>query len=105
MKDAVDQVLPRRSRPSFSSDGIRPQQRVHRDGAACAGDAGADLLVALLLMITEEDVAMVDLAIDGDHVDGAEAAFAALAIVHDVVAAGVEDIKHRALAWDLQLDI
>src|SRR3954464_8178717 len=47
-------------------DRIRTQQRIHRDGAPCAGDAGADLLVALLLMVAEEDVAMIDLAIDGD---------------------------------------
>ncbi len=70
-----------------------------------ARETGADLLVALLLVIAEEDVAMIDLAVDLDHVDGAQAAFAALAIVHHVVAAGIEHIKHRALARDFELDI
>src|SRR5882757_7501634 len=42
------------------SDRIRPQQRVHCDGAAGARDAGADFLVALFLMVAEEDVAMID---------------------------------------------
>ena len=56
-------------------------------------------------MVAEEDVAMVDLAVDLDDVDGAQAAFAALAIVHHVVAAGVEHIEHRALARDFELDI
>src|SRR5206468_6259081 len=80
------------------SDRVGPQQRVYRDGAPCPRNAGADLPVLLLLMIAEEDVAMVDLAVDGDHVDGAEATFAALAVVHHLKAAGVEHIKHRAFA-------
>jgi len=57
-----------------ASHRIRPVQRIHRDGAPRARDAGADFCVLVLLVVAEEDVAIVDLAVDGDDVDGAEAA-------------------------------
>ncbi len=56
-------------------------------------------------MIAEEDVAMVDLAVDLDHVDGAEAHSPRLQSYITSWTAGMEHIKHRALARDFELDI
>ena len=59
---------------------FRPVQRIDGDDTDRARHAGADLAVVVLLLIAEEHVAMIDLAFDGNDVDGADAAFAALAI-------------------------
>ena len=59
---------------------FRPVQRIDGDDADRARHAGADLAVVVLLLVAEEHVAMVDLALDGNDVDGADAAFAALAV-------------------------
>jgi hypothetical protein len=68
-------------------------------------NAGADLCVLVLLVVAEGDVAVVDLSVDCDDVDGAEAALAALAVGHHLVAGGVEHVQHRALARDLELEV
>src|SRR4051794_24253161 len=67
-----------------------PVQRIDRHNAHCARHARADLAVFLLLLLAEEDVAMIDLALDGDNVDGTDAAFAALAVRHHLEAGVVE---------------
>lgn len=67
--------------------------------------SAADLRVLVLLVVAEENVAVVDFAVDGDDVDGAEAAFAALAVGHHLVAGGVEHVEHRALARDLEFEV
>ncbi len=63
---------------------VRPVQRIDGDDADRARHAGADLAVVVLLLVAEEHVAMVDLALDGNDVDGADAAFAALAVRYHI---------------------
>ena len=58
---------------------FRPVQRIDGDDADRARHAGADLAVVVLLLIAEEHVAMIDLALDGNDIDGADTAFATLA--------------------------
>src|SRR5579883_1697953 len=82
---------------------VGPVQHVDGDGAAGAGDAGADLAAVAPLALAEEDVAMVDLALAGDEVDGADAALAAAAIGDHLEAGVIERIEHRAVAWDNDL--
>ena len=67
--------------------------------------AGADLAVVPLLLIAEEDVAVVDLAIDGDDIDGADAAFAALAIRYHLEAGAVQRVEHRAVVRHHELGV
>ena len=76
---------------------FRPVQRVDSDDTDRARHAGADLAVVVLLLIAEEHVAVIDLALDGNDVDGADAAFAALAIRYHLVAGGVQRIEHRTV--------
>ena len=49
---------------------FRPVQRIDGDDTDRARHAGADLAVVVLLLVAEEHVAMVDLAIDVVAVDG-----------------------------------
>ena len=58
---------------------FRPVQRIDGDDSDRARHAGADLVVVVLLLIAEEHVAMIDLALDGNDIDGADTAFATLA--------------------------
>src|SRR6476620_1334324 len=76
---------------------FRPVQRIDGDDADRARYAGADLAVVVLLLVAEEHVAMVDLALDGNDVDGADAAFAALAVRYHLEAAAVQRVQHRAV--------
>jgi hypothetical protein len=62
-----------------------------------ARHAGADLAVVVLLLIAKAHVAMVDLALDGNDIFGADAAFAALAIRDHLEAGGVQCVQHRAV--------
>jgi hypothetical protein len=48
------------------------------------------------LLVAEEDVAMVDLAVDRYDVDGANPAFAALAVRHHLEAGLVQHVKHES---------
>jgi len=59
---------------------FRPVQRVDGDDTDRARYAGAYLAVVVLLLIAEEYVAMIDLTLDSNDIDGADAAFAALAV-------------------------
>jgi hypothetical protein len=59
---------------------FRPVQRVDGDDTDRARHAGADLAVVVLLLVAKAHVAMVDLALDGNDIFGADAAFAALAV-------------------------
>ena len=61
-------------------DSLSPVQCIDGNDADRARYAGTDLAVVLLLLVAEEHVAMVDLALDGNDIDGADAAFAALAV-------------------------
>ena len=74
---------------------VAPIERIHGDRADGARHAGADLAVRLFLVIAEEHVAMIDLAVDGNDVDRTDAAFAALAVRHHLEAGLVERIQHR----------
>src|SRR5262245_55242293 len=86
------------------SGGLRAMQRIDGNEAAGARHAGTDLAALALLIVAEEDVAVVDLALDADDVDGADAAFAAPAVGNHLMAGLVEHIEHRALARDHELD-
>jgi hypothetical protein len=59
---------------------FRPVQRIDGDDTDRARHAGTNLAVVVLLLIAEAHVAMVDLALDGNDIFGANAAFAALAV-------------------------
>src|SRR5205807_6426870 len=77
---------------------FRPVQRIDRDDADRARYGGADLAVVALLLVAEEHVAMVDLALDRNDIDGADAAFAALAIRYHLEAGAVQRVQHRAVS-------
>jgi hypothetical protein len=49
------------------------------------------------LLRAEEDVAVIDLAFDGNDIDGANAAFATLAIRHYIESGFVQYIEHRTV--------
>ena len=68
---------------------FRPVQRVDGDDTDRARHAGTDLAVVVLLLVAEEHVAMIDLALDGNDIDGADTAFAALAVRYHLEAGGV----------------
>ena len=48
---------------------------------------------------------MIDLALDADDVDGADAAFAAAAVGNHLVPGLVEDVEHRAVVRDHEFDV
>src|SRR5262249_39136399 len=81
-----------------SSGCLRAMQRIDGQDAAGARYAGADFPVLALLVVAEKDVAMIDLAIDADDVDGADPAFAAAAVGNHLVAGFIEHVEHRAIA-------
>jgi hypothetical protein len=56
---------------------FRPVHRVDGDDTDRARHAEADLAVVVLLLVAKAHVAMVDLALDGNDIFGANAAFAA----------------------------
>ncbi len=58
---------------------------------------GQILRLSLFLLIAEEHVAMIDLALDGNDIDGANAAFAALAVRYHLEAGAVQRVQHRAV--------
>src|SRR5438270_9459741 len=85
------------SKGRFALSRFRPVQRIDRNDADRARYAGADLAVVALLLVAEEHVAMVDLALDRNDIDGADAAFAALAIRYHLEAGAVQRVQHRAV--------
>src|ERR1700675_4492667 len=74
---------------------VGPIERIYGNRANGTGDAGADLAALAFLVIAEEHVAMIDLAVHGNDIDRADAAFAALAVRHHLKAGLVERIEHR----------
>src|SRR5215470_2180349 len=86
------------------SGGPRAMQRIDGQDAAGTRYAGADLAVLALLVVAEKDVAMIDLAVDADDVDGADPAFAAPAVGNHLMAGFIEYVEHRAIAGDDELD-
>src|SRR3954451_1516355 len=95
-----------RSRPSGHVDRHRAVLRalavaVHQPAGAWADDAGHAALepvVLLVLGVGEEDVAVVDRALDVEDLDLAEPAFPAPAVVHHVRAAGLQGLEHGHVA-------
>src|SRR5690242_515174 len=83
-----------RSRGVRRSRSLRAAQRIDGQDAAGARHAGADFPVLALLVVAEKDVAMVDLAVDADDVDGAHAAFAAATVGNHLMAGFVEHAEH-----------
>jgi hypothetical protein len=80
--------------------GIAAIERIHGDRADGARNAGTDPGVRQFLVIAGEHIAMIDLAIHGNDVDRADAAFAALAIRYHLKASLVERIQHRFVLGD-----
>ncbi len=73
--------------------GLGAPGAVQGDAPHHAQDAGADALVALLLVLAQEHIAVVDFALDGQHIHRAEAAFAALAVAHHLDAGGLQCVE------------
>src|SRR3954466_9533229 len=59
------------------------------------GDAGLQAAAGLVLRVAEEDVPVVDDALDTEDLDLAETALAAAAVEHHVRATGLERLEHR----------
>src|SRR3954469_19306633 len=93
-----------RSGPSGHVDRHRAVLRVPltatpgRARADDARDAALQPVVLLVLGVAEEDVAVVDRALHVEHLDLAQPALAAAAVVHHVRATRLQRLEHRHVA-------
>ncbi|MGY4157712.1 hypothetical protein ACVINW_003554 [Bradyrhizobium sp. USDA 4461] len=72
---------------------VRAVQYIDRNGAAGSRDTGTDLFVRVLLLLAEENVAVVEITVDFDEIDGADAAFAAPAIRNHLATSLIEHVQ------------
>src|SRR3979490_1299889 len=79
------------------SAGVALIVRIHGNGTDGTRHAGADLAVRLLLVVAEEHIAVIDLAVHRNDVDRTDTAFAALAVRHHLKPGLVERIQQRIL--------